>query len=280
MREISAGMKVLFGVAGVGVAVTVGFGFAQLADGPLSGVRSLTDRQISSAPPSPQLIGGDPFADDFSKHRKKVWKVSDGWRNGEWTVNDWRASQVKFDGALTLALDHNVTKLAKFSGGEVQSKRGYGHGYYQTRMRAAPGSGTVSGFFTYTGPPFGKPWDEIDVEILGAKPREVMFTYFRDGEKRSHKHPLAFDATKEMHTYGFDWQPDYIRWYVDDAMVHEEVGVDLPLPIIKQKIMVSLWGSRQLKDWVGPFDPAMLPVTMRVNCITYSHSYATRQPCN
>ena len=251
----------------------------------LFGTNHLRGKETSPQPTVPageaqRLVGGEPFVDPFDRHRKGIWNISNGWRNGDWAVNDWRRKQVLFDGDLKITLDRNPTKLANFSGGELQTKRNYGHGYFEVVMRAAPASGTVSGFFTYTGPPFGKPWDEIDVEILGNKPREALFTYFRNGEKISHKHKLDFDATADMHRYGFDWQPDFIRWYVDGEMVHEATGADLPLPITKQKLMVSLWGSRQLKSWVGPFDPATLPTSMKVACISYSQSYADRKPCN
>lgn len=227
-----------------------------------------------------RLVGGEPFFDSFDQHNRELWNISNGWRNGEWTVNDWRRSQVRFDGKLHLTLERKQTDLAQFSGAELQSRRNYGHGYYEVKMRAAPASGTVSGFFTYTGPPFGNPWDEIDVEILGAKPREVMFTYYRNGEKISHKHPLHFDATEQEHVYGFDWQPGFIRWYVNGVVAHEVVGDDLPLPITKQKLMVSLWGSEQLRSWVGPFDPATLPTSMAVDCISFSPSFSQRQPCS
>lgn len=252
-------------------------GYAPVPDSYTSAPPALNTQASTAA--IPRLNGGEFFIDNFAKHRKGIWKISHGWRNGDWTVNDWRRSQVTFGDKLRLTLGRKQTDLARFSGGELQTKRNYGHGHYEVKMRAAPASGTVSGFFTYTGPPFGQPWDEIDVEILGAKPREVMFTYFRDGEKISHKHPLGFDATAETHIYGFDWQPNYIRWYVDGEMAHQVTGQDLPLPITKQKLMVSLWGSRQLKSWVGPFNPASLPTTMDIDCISFSPNYAMRKSC-
>lgn len=253
------------------------FSFVAIAGG------STADEQ-AAAQPTPRVIperieGAEPFADGFDRLDRQIWSVSDGWRNGEWAINDWRRSQVRFDGKLHLILDRKHTNLAEFSGGEVQSRGKYGHGYYEVKMRAAPASGTVSGFFTYTGPSFGDPWDEIDVEILGAKPREVAFTYFRDGEKISYQHPLDFDATAAEHVYGFDWQPGYIRWYVDGKLAYEVTGEGLPLPIKQQKIMVSLWGSEQLRSWVGAFDPATLPTTMTVDCISFSADFASRPSC-
>ncbi len=254
----------------------------------LAGLPLVLKSQTQSAEPAalqrkaaPRLTGGgEPFVDTFDTLNKPRWNVSHGWRNGEWTVNDWRRSQVRFDGSLKMMLEKRKTNLAQFVGAEVQSDKNYGHGYFEVRMRAAHASGTVSGFFTYTGPAFGKEWDEIDIEILGAKPREAMFTYFRNGKKIEHIHKLDYDATKETHTYGFDWQPEYIRWYVDGELAHEARGEGLPLPINTQKLMMSLWGSRTLNDWVGPFDPRELPSMMVIECASFAPSFEERQPCN
>lgn len=210
------------------------------------------------------------FVDRFRTHDTKRWQVSNGWRNGDYMVNDWRASQARFVRGLTLILERRKTDKADFSSGEVQSKGFYGYGYYETAMRAAPGSGVVSALFTYTGPTFKAPWDEIDIEFLGRKPREVMFTYFTDGKKESKTVALPFDATKETHRYGFDWQPGYIRWYIDGVLKHEVTGQTLPLPTRRQKIMTEVWASSTLTDWVGPFDANALPTAAVFECVSYS----------
>jgi endo-1,3-1,4-beta-glycanase ExoK len=242
---------------------------------------SASDAQHSPVvPPSrAQRVSSSAFADRFARRNDRLWSVSNGWRNGSYMVNDWRASQVRFGPGLTLTLALNRTDKAAFSSGEVQSRAFYKYGYFETRMRAAPGSGTVTGFFTYTGPPFGRPWDEIDVEILGAKPREVEFTYFRNGKKLSKIQPLGFDATAATHVYGFEWQPELLQWYVDGKLVYGASGSALPLPQEPQKIMVSLWASDTLGSWVGPFNRGAVPTRALVSCISYSHSFATRQNC-
>jgi endo-1,3-1,4-beta-glycanase ExoK len=107
------------------------------------------------------------FVEKFDTLDRARWFVSDGWSNGDYAVNDWRASQVRADRGLTLMLARNPAVAKGFSSGEVQSKTTYLHGYYEARFRAAPGSGVVTGFFTYTGPAFKTVWNEIDVEIIG-----------------------------------------------------------------------------------------------------------------
>lgn len=220
-----------------------------------------------------------PFRDEFLILDRERWSISHGWRNGDWTINDWRRSSVEFGNGLVLTLSSSKHALAAYSSGEVQSRGQYGHGYYEATLKAASGSGLVTGFFTYTGPAFGTEWDEIDVEILGSRPTELMMTYFRDGQSVSEYVDLGFDATAGFHRYGFDWQPDAITWYVDGQKVHQVSGDDLPLPRLPQKLMVSLWGSGTLTDWLGNFDPANVPVSAHFSCISYSSSFAARSDC-
>lgn len=230
-------------------------------------------------PTPPRVTGAAPFSDDFSRLRGDMWNVSSGWRVGNWMVNDWQRSQSVFNDGLTLTLQSKHTSYAEYSSGEIQSLKTYGHGYYQARLRAAPGSGLVTGFFTYTGPHYGTEWDEIDVEIIGVRPRKVQFTYFRNGKSLAYVHELDFDATAESHLYGFDWQPDKLAFYVDNKKVYEADGSKLPLPKLKQHIMFSLWGSESKQDWLGPFKPELLPTKTKIDCFSYSPSFEERLPC-
>lgn len=270
--------KTVFTVLG-GMAAVVGIGAGAFVTFASGGAQKAEAMAAPIPKPGPRLEGPEPFHETFGTYNKKLWRISNGWRNGEWTVNDWRRSQARINGDLILSLARRKTDIAEFSGGEIQTHNKYGHGYFEVRMQASKAPGSVSAFFTYTGPPFKDLWNEIDVEILGNKPREVMFTYFTDGEKREHIHQLPYDTTQGMHTYGYDWQPEHLRWYVDGEMVHEASAADLPLPRATQKIMASLWASTTLTEWVGPFDPDALPSSVRISCISYSKDYASRTPC-
>jgi len=219
------------------------------------------------------------FVDRFRYHDTHRWAVSNGWRNGSYMVNDWRASQAHFGRGLELILEQRKSSLADFASGEVQSRDTYGYGYFETAMRTAPGSGVVSALFTYTGPTFGDPWNEIDIEVIGRNPHAVMFTYFNNGKKESKVVTLPFDTSQETHVYGFDWQPEYIRWYVDGQLMHEVRGTTIPLPTRRQKIMTQVWGSSTLTDWLGPFDAKTLPVRATFACVSYSASYQATGGC-
>ncbi|NJS15444.1 MAG: family 16 glycosylhydrolase [Sphingopyxis sp.] len=205
------------------VALTfTALGFAAVSAMALSSVASV------SPPPrqAPPVVGpGKPFVDDLSSLDQAIWSVSDGWSNGAYMVNDWRKAQTRFGKGLVLALEDRPGGISRYASGEVQSRDTFGHGYYEATMQAASGSGIISGFFTYTGPPFGKPWNEIDVEILGKNTRDATLSYYYNGKSLSHVVALDFDAASGLHHYAFDWQPDYIRWYIDGRLVLRSSGI-------------------------------------------------------
>jgi endo-1,3-1,4-beta-glycanase ExoK len=234
-------------------------------------------RPVSFTPP---VTGsGEPFVDRLTMHDKQRWSISGGWSNGPYMLNDWRRSQTQIANGMRLEIEPAIDGKTAYSSGEVQSRATYGHGYYEATLQAAVGSGIVSGFFTYIGPPFGRPWNEIDVEILGKNTREAVLSYHLGGESRSRTVKLAFDSAAGLNHYAFDWQPGHIRWYVNGTQVHEETGDGLPLPNEAQKLMVHLWATDSIRDWAGPFDPAAIPAQMRVGCIAYSASRAAGDQC-
>jgi beta-glucanase (GH16 family) len=223
-------------------------------------------------------IAGPPFVERFASIDEERWRISDGWTNGSWTANDWRASQVSLiDDGVEIALARRRGGQTPYTSGELQTAGLYRRGYFEARLQAARGSGLVSGFFTYALPDARGAWDEIDVEILGRDTTQVQFTIFHGGERRAVTLPLGFDAAVGMHIYGFEWTPEHIRWYVDGTLRHEETGAALPRA--PQRLIVHLWNSATMTDWVGPILPWQAPWTLRVACIAQAESYQGEALC-
>ena len=132
----------------------------------------------------------------------------------------------------------------------------YGYGRYEAIMRPAKGSGLATAFFTYTGPYFGQPHDEIDIEFVGKNTDIVEFNYFRNGKKGQYASiKLPFDAAEEDHLYAFDWKPEGISWYVDGKLVYQTPEGDQNLPTHPGRIYFSNWtGVPALRDWHGKPD--------------------------
>ena len=177
---------------------------------------------------------------DFRKGETPVFFASDGWTNGSCFDCFWykRNTQLK-DGALWLTIDKDWSGNYNYSGAEYRTVDFYGYGYYETSMQAIKNDGVVSSFFTYTGPSDNNPWDEIDIEILGKDTTKVQLNYYTNGVgKHEVMYDLGFDASEAYHTYGFDWQPDHITWYIDGRAVYTATA---NIPSTPGKIMMNTW---------------------------------------
>lgn len=232
--------------------------------------------------PSPAQSALPPFVDTFRALNEDRWVVADGWTSGDWTANDWQREQITLrPHGIDIELERARGVHGKrFSSGELQSEVGYRYGYFETRMRVPRGSGLVTGFFTYTREEELHTWDEIDIEILGRDTRSIQFTYFRRGRRHIVTRPLGFDAAADFHNYAFEWAPDYLRWYVDGTLQHEERGANGQLPHSEQRLFLHLWNTETLTAWLGPINPREGPWRLSVACVAYAPLYEGRQLCN
>ena len=235
---------------------------------------ALVTATAATAADAPPFIDKFPTAPDPSR-----WLVSDGWSNGDWQVNDWRRSQIIANGSgLVISLDKNPASKNGYSSGEFQSRSAYRYGYFEVRMRAAAGPGIVTGFFTYIGPPQGQPWNVVDVEILGKDTHVVSLTYHVGNQQHATLVKAPFDLAEADHVYGFDWQPQFIRWYIDGHLVHEDTGDKLPLPTEPQKVFFDLWGAN-IPEWTGKFVWPGRPIRTQVRCIAVAPRFTGAVLC-
>jgi len=206
--------------------------------------------------PAEGFGGGEKgFVDDLERWQPRRWEQSDGWSNGNWVGCSWRADNVVFEGGrMTLVLDDKGGRDHPLACGEYRTHDTYHYGRYEVSMKAARGSGVVSAFFIYTGPPFGDPWHETTIEILGRDTTKVDFTLFVEGEHYPTTVDLGFDAAKDFHTYAIEWTPDAIRWSVDGRVVHVDRKDRQPLPQKPGRIFAQIWNAGEgVEDWLGPF---------------------------
>jgi beta-glucanase (GH16 family) len=75
--------------------------------------------------------------------------------------------------------------------------------------------------------PEERPWySEIDImEFLGHEPNVLYGTlhyYTFDGQKKSSSGTWKsdLDYTRDFHIYALEWDPDEIRWFIDDQLIH------------------------------------------------------------
>lgn len=86
------------------------------------------------------------------------------------------------------------------------------YGYAEARIKSAPVNGIVTSFIFKS--PNG---DEIDWEWVA---NEAQTSYYYQGieDYTTEGSTIVSDDSANFHTYGIDWQPDSISWYIDGAL--------------------------------------------------------------
>lgn len=205
-------------------------------------------------PTSVSAVTTTHFADSFNGLNTSAWSKADGWTNGSMFNCTWRASNVNFNnGKMELSITRDTKGGTKpYAAGEYRTNSTYGYGLYQVNMKPAKNIGTVSSFFTYTGPSANTPWDEIDIEFLGKDTTKVQFNYYTNGVGgHEYIYNLGFDASTSFHTYAFNWQRNYIAWLVDGREVYRAYS---NIPSHPGKIMLNLWPGTGVDSWLGAYN--------------------------
>lgn len=173
--------------------------------------------------------------------------------------------QYSVEGAQ-LVLDAIKGGRRPYRSGAFASVRSFGHGRFEAEIRAAPGSGLITGFFLHR----DTPRQEIDIEFAGDDPRRMLANVFfnpgDDGTAMCFGYrgspywiDLDFDATADLHLYAIDWQPDRVAWLVDGMIVHERVSWDpTPIPHLDMRLHANLWAPRS-EELAGRIDESTLP---------------------
>lgn len=228
----------------------------------------------------PQI--GEAFIDRFDGETlNQRWFLSDGWSNGVHWENSWSKDQVSIGPeGLTLKMQRAAPGADKpLVSAEMQSAGVFRYGYFEIRMRAPKGDGIVTGFFTYAGAQNGRPPNEIDVEIIGRNTKRVELVTHAGVSSRMAPVRVPGDAAKDFHVYGFDWQPDYVRWYLDGKLVHQITGAHAHRLVNPQKLIINLWGSRTLHEWVGDLDGDGGPWELTTSCVAYAPTFGGDSLC-
>lgn len=191
------------------------------------------------------------------------------WTNGGVFDCGWTSSNIIFDDVMNITITDDPSSQYNYLSGEYRTYQKYGYGYYECSMMPIKANGVDTGFFMYTGPSDGDPWDEIDFEFLGYDTTKVQLNYYTDGVG-GHEYmlDLGFDASEGYHTYGFDWQEDSITWYVDGV---ERYRATENIPTNPGRIMVNAWPGIGVDEWLKPFE-GNVPLTAKFQWITWSAS--------
>lgn len=257
----SWGMDLL--VVGSLVAIAI-LGIILLSDGRQSDAIPDQDRRnerngivyIEKPPAYPETPEGAGFITLMGDNlNADLWYVSKHENKTGFYGADWKIENVSVaDQGASITVRQPTETQERPTAAEIQTLRTYSYGTYEAMLRPARGSGIVTAFFTYTGPYFGNPHDEIDFEFLGADLTKVHLNYWRDGTSGKSKIiDLGFDAGDAAHLYTFSWEPDRLIWKVDGKVIHTTQPEDAFIPRTPGNIYFSTWtGSKAMQAWHGP----------------------------
>ena len=149
------------------------------------------------------------------------------------------------------AQPYHAAEWASTGGLPDTNTKGYGYGYYETRMQVSSTPGVCASFFWIEAPNYGP--HEWDVEFLT---NESWIGSASSGQVHLTLHPsiatyvlqLPFNPSKGMHRYGFLWKPGTITFTVDGKAAYSFTNGDLNTTALGF-IMANEWTGNP--NWGG-----------------------------
>ncbi len=219
------------------------------------------------------------FEDDLSQLQPARWLLRNDTFPGNLGLFRPANVTVKAGGGLSLAVIEEPLGVRNFSAAAISSRASFLFGRFEATLRATNVPGLVTGFFLYR----DSPRQEIDVEILGNQPDQLLVNVFynpgADGAKFDYGYrgtpaliKLGFDASRSLHQFTIEWDPCEIRWFVDRKLVHRRAIWDpTPIPNLPMTLHVNTWPARS-REFAGRLAVRALPASAMV-CRVAVHSY-------
>jgi len=235
--------------------------------------------------PGPRSVASRArFDDHLSELDASRWLPRDDTFPGNLALFRPGSVRVRPCGGLELVVANASLGVRDLSAGAVSSRGRFLYGRFEATLRATNVPGLVSGFFLHR----DLPRQEIDVEITGNRPDQMLTNVFFnpgcDGAKFDYGYrgtpfaiQLGFDASEAFHTYAIEWAPDEIRWFVDDRLVHRRVIWDpTPIPDLPMTLHVNTWPTRS-EELAGRLVRESLPAVAAIRRIAVDANSAEAQ---
>ena len=192
------------------------------------------------------------FEDDLAQVQSARWQVRNDTFPGNLAL--FRRANVSFaaGGGISLAVCEEALGVRNLSAAAISSRASFRFGRFEATLRATNVPGLVTGFFLHR----DSPRQEIDAEILGNRPDRLLVNVFynpgADGAKFDYGYrgtpgiiELGFDASKAPHRFAIEWEPNEIRWLVDEKLVHRRAVWDpTPIPHLPMTLHMNTWPAR------------------------------------
>ena len=168
-------------------------------------------------------------------------------------------------------------KDRKYTSASLTTREEFLYGKFEVILKPNKSPGIVSAFFLHR----NDPWQEIDFEFLGNDTSSFLTNvYYNPGTEGTNNNygvrgtpirvKLGFDASENFHKYRIEWDPNDIRWYVDDKLVlARSVWQPTPIPDMPMNFFVNAWPTKS-EELAGILDEGNLPTKLTVKSVTIS----------
>ncbi len=156
---------------------------------------------------------------------------------------------------------------------ELYRTQAYFYGRFEARIRFAPGEGVVSSFFLWKdGSSSTTSWNELDYEKINSACRLQTNIWTGTGTQSAEIDTPSFNICNDYHTYGFEWTPDYIAWFIDGNQIRKVTGSSVTFYTQNATQGMSMhfntWAGNS--TFGGTLDPSILPVHEYISWAQYS----------
>lgn len=202
----------------------------------------------AAAPTSRTLLASDEFSGPAgSSPNPYIWTAltgGGGWGNHELQSYTARKSNVSLNGAGNLAITARKETYtgadgitSKYTSARLISQVSMLYGYAEARMYLPAGPGLWPAFWTIGADVYqGVPWPvtgEIDIMEAYNQMKAVWGTIHGPTTGGTafglpYKYTPSYSLAGSWHTYGIDWTPTSITWYLDGFAYHTVHKSDLP----------------------------------------------------
>lgn len=176
-------------------------------------------------------------------------------------------------GNLIIALRKQSLRGMSYTGGGIISRRTFGYGYYEARLRIAAGSGWHSSFWMqrYNGVDTKGDKATLEMDVI-ENTSDDLSSYTTTTHRwvpphiaRGHKTISTPDLSKDFHVFGCEYSPDVIRYYFDGKVVQTVDWKGLP----QGKVNIWLTSIAQPMGGNHGVDDGALPGDMYVDWVRF-----------
>ena len=194
------------------------------------------------------------------------WQLRDDTFPSNLAVFVPKNTEISESGDVTLTFCAQDHAVRSFASGAIVTQKSFLYGRFSAEIKPSNVSGLITGVFLHR----NSPRQEIDIEFLGKDTTKMLVNVFYnpgvEGTKLEYGYrgtpiliELGFDAATSFHKYEIEWQPNAIRWLVDNKIVHERVLWDpTPIPNLSMTFNINLWHSRPAR-LAGNLDASKIP---------------------